>query len=162
VVTSDVGSLGAVLRIASVVVAVAINTAVCLFVFRIAPARRVAYRGLWPGALAAALCWQLLQTFGVAYVSHVVKDASATNSVFAVVLGLLAFLYLTAVVTVLSVEVNAVRVDHLSPRALLTPFTDDVDLTGGDERAYTAQAQAQRAKGFEDIDVTFDQDEDPT
>jgi membrane protein len=162
VVTSDVGSLGAVLRIASVVVAVAINTAVCLFVFRIAPARRVPYRGLWPGALAAALCWQLLQTFGVAYVSHVVKDASATNSVFAVVLGLLAFLYLTAVATVLCVELNVVRVDTLYPRALLTPFTDRVQLTGGDRRAYAGQAEAQRAKGFEDIDVTFDQDEDPT
>ncbi len=143
-------------------VAVAINTAVCLFVFRIAPARRVAYRALWPGALAAALCWQLLQTFGVAYVSHVVKDASATNSVFAVVLGLLAFLYLTAVATVLCVELNVVRVDGLYPRALLTPFTDRVRLTQGDRRAYAGQAEAQRAKGFEDIDVTFDQDEDPT
>ena len=36
----------------------------------------------------------LLQWFGAVYVVHVVKSASATNSVFAVVLGLRAFLSL--------------------------------------------------------------------
>jgi len=100
--------------------------------------------------------WQLLQTFGVGYVSHVVGSASATNGVFALVLGLLAFLYLAAVAGVLCVEVNVVRVEHLYPRALLTPFTDDVDLTPGDERSYTSQAKAQRSKGFETVHVTFD------
>lgn len=88
----------------------------------------------------------MLQTFGVAYEAHVLKNASATNSVFAAVLGFLAFLDLTAVATVLCVEINAVRVDGLYPRALLTPFTDKVDLTGGDKRAYTGLAQAQRAR----------------
>ena len=60
---------------------------------------------------------------------------------------------------VFSIEINTVRVKRLYPRALLTPFTDNVDLTRGDERAYTGQAQAQRAKGFEDIDVTFHPDD---
>ena len=157
--TSNVGSLGLLLRIGLVASAVVINTAVCLYVFRLAPARRLTRHDVLPGALAAAVSWQLLQTFGVAYVGRVIKHASATNSVFAVVLGLLAFLYLTAVATIFCVEINAVRVDHLYPRALLTPFTDNVDLTRGDERAYTGQAQAQRAKGFEDIDVTFHPDD---
>jgi membrane protein len=48
-----------------------------------------------------------------------------------------------------------VRVDHLHPRALLTPFTDNVDLTNADREVYTAQATAQRSKGFENVDVTF-------
>jgi membrane protein len=48
--------------------------------------------------------------------------------VFALVLGLLAFLHLTAA-AVLCVGVNVVAVDHLHPRALLTPFTDNVVLT---------------------------------
>jgi hypothetical protein len=47
-------------------------------------------------------------------------------------------------------------VDHLYPRALLTPFTDDVDLTSGDERVYADAARAQRAKGFQRVDVRFD------
>jgi inner membrane protein YhjD len=158
--TSGSGSLGVLLRICLVGVAVAINTAVFLFVFRLAPARGLSWHSILAGAVTAALGWQLLQTFGVAYVTHVIKNASATNSVFAVVLGLLAFLYLAAVTTILCAEINVVRVDRLYPRALLTPFTDNVDLTAGDERAYTSQAKAQRAKGFEDIDVTFGRDDE--
>jgi len=46
--------------------------------------------------------------------------------------------------------------DRLYPRALLTPFTDNVELTRGDRKIYTGQAKAQRAKGFQRIDVTFD------
>jgi len=30
------------------------------------------------------------------------------------------------------------------------------DLTAGDRKAYATQAQAQRSKGFENVDVTFD------
>jgi membrane protein len=57
---------------------------------------------------------------------------------------------------VICVEANVVRSKRLYPRALLTPFTDNVSLTPGDEQAYTDAAQAQRNKGFENIDVTFD------
>jgi len=90
------------------------------------------------------------------YVTGVVKNASTTNSVFAVVLGLLAYFYLAAIAVVLSAEINVVRKHRLYPRALLTPFTDNVDLTRGDRKTYTRQAKAQRAKGFEQVTVTFD------
>ncbi|NED60605.1 ribonuclease BN, partial [Streptomyces sp. SID10244] len=98
----------------------------------------------------------VLQTFGSVFVQRVIANASATNGVFAVVLGLLAFLYLAAVMVVICLEFNAVRVDELYPRSLLTPFTDNVVLMPGDEAAYSAQAQAQRSKGFQEIDVSFD------
>ena len=54
------------------------------------------------------------------------------------------------------VSISLGGVDKLFPRSLLTPFTDNVSLTAGDEAAYAAQAQAQRSKGFQDIAVTFD------
>jgi membrane protein len=139
-----------------VVSAVLINSVVCLVAFRVATARDVTYRQIAPGAVAAAVLWQLLQWFGAGYVAHVVKSASATNSVFALVLGLLAFLYLIATTLLLCATANVVAADHLYPRALLTPFTDDVELTGGDRRTYVGQAKAQRAKGFQRIDVSFD------
>ncbi len=157
---SNAGSLGPVLSAIVLVASVAVNAAVFIFVFRIAAARSLTVRDVAPGAVAAAVLWQLLQTFGVVYVGHVVKGASATNGVFALVLGLLAFLYITATAVILCAEANVVRVDQLHPRSLLTPFTDNVHLTSGDRRAYTGQAEAQRAKGFEDIDVTFDHPND--
>ena len=90
-----------------------------------------------------------------------VKHASATNGVFALVLGLIAWLYLEAVIVVLCAEVNVVRSRRLYPRALLTPFTDNVQLTGGDEQAHTSAAKAQRNKGFQHIDVSFHPDDSP-
>jgi hypothetical protein len=42
---------------------------------------------------------------------------------------------------VLCAEINAVRVDRLYPRALLTPFTHNVSLTPADRKAYTGQAK---------------------
>lgn len=149
-------SFGFVGKAGVVVGAVLINSAVCLIAFKVATARDVTYRQIAPGAIAAAILWQLLQWFGAVYVSHVVKGASATNSVFALVLGLLAFLYLISTTLLLCATANVVATDRLYPRALLTQFTDDVDLTGGDRRTYTAQAKAQRAKGFQRIEVTFD------
>jgi uncharacterized BrkB/YihY/UPF0761 family membrane protein len=120
-----------------------------------ATARDLRTRDVAPGALILAVLWQALQSFGATYVNHVVRHASATNGVFALVLGLFSFLYLAAAAIMFCVEINVVRVDRLFPRALLTPFTDNVELTRGDRAAYRGQAQAQRAKGFETIDVSF-------
>ena len=133
-----------------------INIAVFVFGFRFAAARRLSVRDVAPGAIAAAVIWQLLQSFGVIYVGHVVRHASDTNAVFALVLGMLAFLYLSATAVLLCAEINVVRVSRMHPRSLLTPFTDNVMLTTGDRRAYSKQAKAQRSKGFEHIDVSFD------
>ena len=149
-------SFGFVGKAGIVLAAFLINSVVCLAAFRLATARDVTYRQIAPGAVAAAILWQLLQWFGAVYVAQVVKSASATNSVFALVLGLLAFLYLIATSLLLCAAANVVATDRLYPRALLTQFTDDVDLTSGDRRTYIGQAKAQRAKAFQRIDVTFD------
>ena len=153
---SDVGSFGVPFKIGLLVATVVINAALFLFAFRVATARRLALKDIAPGAIIAAVLWQVLQAVGVTYVRQVVAHASSTNGVFAIVLGLVAFLYLAATAVLLCVEINVVRAEKMHPRALLTPFTDEVDLDRGDVRSYTGQAKAQRNKGFEDIDVTFD------
>jgi membrane protein len=150
------GALGTALRPAVLAASVVINIAVFVFGFRFAAARRLSVRDVAPGAIAAAVIWQLLQSFGVIYVVHVVRHAGDTNAVFALVLGMLAFLYLSATAVLLCAEINVVRVSHMHPRSLLTPFTDNVMLTTGDRRAYSKQAKAVRSKGFEHIDVSFD------
>lgn len=151
------GRFGTLAGLVLVVGSVAINFGVFLMVFRVATARDLSVRDVAPGALAAAVVWQLLQSFGIVYVQHVIRTASATNGVFALVLGLLAFLYVASVVIVFCVEVNVVLVDELYPRSLLSPFTDNVLLTQGDRDSYSGQATAQSSKGFEDVDVSFDQ-----
>lgn len=158
--TSDVGSFGWLLRLATVIASIAINVVVFVLAFRIATPRPLSVRDTAPGAVTLAIVWQLLQSFGATYVNHVVRNASATNSVFALVLGLVSFLYIAAAATVLCIEINVVHVDRLYPRALLTPFTDNVQLTRGDRRTYRRLAKAQRAKEFEQVDVSFGEDGD--
>jgi uncharacterized BrkB/YihY/UPF0761 family membrane protein len=153
--SGGVGALGTVEKYLAIAASVVINIAVSIFAFRFAPARRLSFRDVIPGAAASAIIWQLLQSFGIVYVKHVVGHASATNFVFALVLGLVAYLFITAMAILLCIEVNVVRVTRMHPRALLTPFTDNVALTKGDKRAYTGQAKAQRSKGFEHIEVGF-------
>ena len=152
------GVFSSPMAIFTTVAAVAANTVIFGAVFRIATARRLSFRDNAPGAVLAAIVWQTMQIFGTAYVSHAVKDRTATYGVFALVLGLMAWTFLVAIGVVFSVEVNVVRSRTLYPRSLLTPFTDDVDLTQADQDTYRSAATAQQHKGFEQVDVSFHHD----
>jgi membrane protein len=114
-------------------------------------------RDVLPGAVLVAALWQLLQMVGGLYVAHVIAGASEMNGVFAVVLGLVALLYIASVMAIIGLETNVVVGKRLYPRALLTPFTDAVKLTEADRRVYREYAKAQRHKGFERIEVSFDE-----
>ena len=120
--------------------------------------RREQYRQLLPGAIFIAVGWQALQFGGNAYVEHVIKKASSMNAVFAVVLGLMALIYIGTVIAMIGLEINVVLAKKLYPRALLTPFTDNVRLTEADQQVYREYAKAQRHKGFERIEVTFEKE----
>lgn len=147
--------LGPLSSIALLAGTLAIHGAAFAFVFRFSTARELSWHQVLPGAAMASVAWLGLQYVGVAYVGRASGTASATNGVFAVVLGLLAFLYLTCVVLVLCLELNVVLVDRLHPRTLLTPFTDNVVLTDADKRSYTDLAKAQQQKGFQTVEVEF-------
>ncbi|WP_375489580.1 YihY/virulence factor BrkB family protein [uncultured Jatrophihabitans sp.] len=148
-------SIGDGLKVLFIALAVVVNAAVFTLGFKVATARPLTWRETVPGAVGAAVAWQALQYIGTFLVGGVVKNASESNSVFGIVLGLIAFIYVEAIVVVFAVELNVVRAQRLWPRALLTPFTDNVVLTDADEAAYTGQAHAARLKGFEDISVSF-------
>lgn len=159
------GEAGQVMVWAIPVVTLVVNTLIFIGIYRHGSSRKLSPLQVLPGSILAALGWSLLQTYGFRYVAHVVRRAGATNAsetnfVFATVLGLLAFIYLASLITVFCVQVNVVLEKKLYPRALLTPFTDNVELTGGDRRTYTAIAKAHQHKGFEHIDVSFDEPPD--
>ncbi|MGH1561777.1 YihY/virulence factor BrkB family protein [Mumia sp. DW29H23] len=123
--------------------------------FLLASARKHSFRAAAPGAFAVAILWQGLQLAGTAYVQHVIARSSNLNQIFAVVLGMMGLIYIGAVMAMIGVQINVVRTKRLYPRALLTPFTDNVNLTKADQRAYSDYAKAQRHKGFESIRVMF-------
>lgn len=138
---------------------VAILGSAMTVLLRVAAARAIRDRGIRaaPGGFTVAVLWQFLQYIGTAYVTNVIASADRNGmATFGVVLGLMGLLYIGAIMGVLGIEVNVVLARKLWPRALLTPFTDSVDLTEADRRAYAMYAQMQRHKGFETVAVRFD------
>jgi membrane protein len=156
VVGLDVGGAGWLVVAATVV----LTSAVLAVMLQLSTPRKERFVELLPGAVLIAVLWQLLQVVGGVYVEHVITRASQMNAVFAVVLGLMALLYVGTVIAIIGLELDVVLAKRLYPRALLTPFTDAVELTRADRRVYREYAEAQRHKGFERIHVTFDNEPD--
>ena len=74
------GEPGGRVQVVLTLAAVAVNALVFLLAFRIATARELSWRDAAPGALTAAVAWQLLQSFGALYVGHVLKNATASTA----------------------------------------------------------------------------------
>ena len=105
-------------HIGAVAVSLVLNIGVFWLSFRLATVRRVPWHDLRIGAAIAAVVWQILQIIGGYVVSHPLHRASSLYGVFGVVLGLLAWLYLQAEVTLYAAEVDVVLVRRLWPRSL--------------------------------------------
>jgi membrane protein len=142
-------------RIAAIAAAALTNIGLFVIVFRVLTARQIPMRHQRLGAVVAGIGWQIVQLLATYLVSHTLKGTREVYGVFSLVLGLIAWIYLLALVTVVAAEINVVAQRKLWPRALLTPFTDNVELTSADKRSYTAYAEAERHKGFETVDVAF-------
>jgi YihY family inner membrane protein len=123
--------------------------------FQLLTARDLKIHNVLTGGLLAGSVFMLLQVFGSRLVSAQVDQGSALYGTFGVALAAIAFVYLQALAVMIAAEVNVVRHLRLWPRALLTPFTDDVELTAGDRRAYSLYAATQQFKGFETICADF-------
>jgi YihY family inner membrane protein len=134
---------------------VALVGLVLTYLFRLAAARRLRFMQAAPGAFAVAVMLQALQYVGTVYVTAVLGETDGMNGTFALVLGLMGIIYLAAFMGVIGMEINVVLARRLYPRALMTLFTDKVDLTPADKRAYTYYVRSQRHKVNEVIDVYF-------
>jgi len=145
------GSHSPALVLAGVLVALPFNLALFLCAFKLLTAVELSWRELLPGAALAAVFWQLLQLLGGVYVGHELKHTQPLYGIFAVVLGLLAWLYLSAQLTLLAAEVNVVRVRRLWPRSF---FSDP--LVDADRRALTYSAETEERVEQEQVEVSFE------
>jgi YihY family inner membrane protein len=147
------GSLA--LAVAGAAASAVVNFAEYLFAFRVLTAASVRLRQLVPGAIVAGTGWTVLQSVGGYVVGHYLKDDSAVYGLFGIVLGLLAWIYLIAELTVYAAELNVVLARRLWPRALVQP-----PLTEADQRSMAAQAVQNQRRPEQHVDVSFDQGAD--
>ncbi len=138
--------------VAGVLIAFAFNLALFMLAFKVLTAAELGWRDLWLGVLVASVFWQLLQHLGGFYLDHVLKRTQPLYGIFALVLGLLAWLYLGAQLTIFAAEVNVVHRRRLWPRSF---FQDP--LLEADRRALTSSAEIEERIEEESVDVSFEE-----
>lgn len=128
-----------------------VNGVEYLFALRVLTPRVVRTRQLLAGAVVAGMGWTVLQAAGGLVVSHYLKNDTALFGLFAIVLGLIAWIYLAVKLTVYAAEVNVVLARRLWPRAIVQP-----PLTEADRRVMAAQATQNRRRPEQLVSVVFE------
>jgi YihY family inner membrane protein len=136
--------------VAGVAASAVVNTLLFLVGFRVLTVRNIPLRSLLPGAVLAALAWALLQWLGGWYVGRQLTRATNTYGTFALVIGLLSWLYLAATVTLYAAELNAVRARRLWPRSLAPP-----PLGRADEQVLEDLAKQEERRPEQRVEVSF-------
>jgi YihY family inner membrane protein len=145
------GSRQGWLVILGLAVSLTMNLFLFLLAFRILTSENLTWGDVLPGAAVGSVAWTTLQALGGFYVSYQLQGASDVYGTFAVVIGLLAWIFIGAQITLLAAEVNVVRRRRLWPRSLVQPpFTD------ADVQALTRYAKQEDRRPEERIDVEVD------
>jgi membrane protein len=138
------------LRIVGVAGTGVLNVLIFLVAYRVLTVEDVRWRDVWVGAVFAGIAWTVLQAVGGYVIGHRLESAQETYSFFAVVIGLLTWIYLGAHVTLLGAEMNVVRARRLWPRAL-----DPDRRTPADERALREHAAVEERREDQTVEVHF-------
>jgi membrane protein len=138
--------------IAGVLIAFFVNLALFMSAFALLTAADATWRDYLPGVIVAAVLWQLLQHLGGFYIEHALKHTQPLYGTFALVLGLLAWLYLGAQLVIFAAEINVVRTRKLWPRSFFSP-----PLLDADRRALTSSAEVEARVEEQNVEVSFDE-----
>jgi YihY family inner membrane protein len=145
------GPAAAALRVSSTAGVMLLSVALFAVAYRLLTVAHVRWRDVVPGSVVAAVAWTVLLMLGSWLVDRQIRNATqAYGLFFAIVIGLLTWIYLGAQVFVLAAEVNVVRARHLWPRSLVDPPLEETD-----REVLADQAKEERARPDERIDVRF-------
>jgi YihY family inner membrane protein len=147
---ASLGGHSLLVVLANLAASAAVNAALFLVAFRVLTPRQVPTGQLLVGAAVAGVLFTLLQAAGGYLVGHNLKHAQQLYGFFAIVLGLMSWLYLSAQVPLYGAEVNVVRARRLWPRSILQP-----PLTDADQRALTDLAKQEERRPEQAINIQF-------
>ncbi len=122
-----IGHHGAWAVVGAVAVSLVVNVGLFVVAFRLLTPKQIPWKDMVPGAMVGAVGWTVLQYIGGVLVEHSLRNTSKEYGTFALVLGLISFLYLAAQVTLYAAEVNVVRARHLWPRGMVQPPLTEAD-----------------------------------
>jgi uncharacterized BrkB/YihY/UPF0761 family membrane protein len=117
--------------------------------FRVLTPKGVPARNLVAGAVAGGVAWTVLQAIAVPVVHHY-THSDTVYGLFAIVLVLLAWIYLGVQITVYAAEVNVVLTRRLWPRTIVQP-----PLAEADRASMAMQALQNQRREEQSVKVTF-------
>jgi membrane protein len=151
---AGLGTVGAGFGIAWKLGAVALSAVLDVglfwFAFRVLT-RGASWRTLRGGAITAGLAYEGLQLVGGFYIHHVLEKANNTYGTFALVIGLLSWLYLAAQIVLFTGEANVVATKGLWPRSLSRKSKEPP--TDADKAALLLRVDAEKRRADEAIEV---------
>jgi YihY family inner membrane protein len=134
----------------STLVAFVLNLGVFFVIFTVLTAEPLGVREVWLGVVLGTVFWQILQAAGGFYVRHSLTKASDVYGFFAIVIGLLTWLFAAAQLTLLAAEVNVVRHYRLWPRSLTQP-----PLTSADRATFERLARMEERRPEVRVNIGF-------
>jgi YihY family inner membrane protein len=139
-----------VVRTVGFFAAIVLNALLYLAAFRILTPSSIATRKLIAGAIVGGIGYTVLLLAGTALVQHQLRHAQALYGQFAIVLGLMGWLFLVSQLTLYAAETNVVIARHLWPRSIVQP-----PLTDADERVLHDIARQEERRPEERVGVGF-------
>lgn len=121
----------AALSVLAVIISLIILFGLFSFLIKISLAVPANFKKLWIGAAVIAVALEILQVAGGYLVTHQLKHLDSLYGTFAVVLGLLFWIYLQAQVIFYALEIDSIRAFRLWPRGMVAET-----LTPADKRAF--------------------------
>ena len=112
--------------------------------------KQVEWRALLPGAISGGIAWTILQTLGTYVIGHDLKGSSALYGTFGLVLGLMAWIFLGAQITVYAAVINPGLTFRLWPRAIVQP-----PLTVAGQRSMALLATQNQMRAEQEVQSRF-------
>lgn len=136
-------------RAMGLVASVVLNVAFFAIAYRVLTRADVTWRQVAPGAIVAGVGWTALLQLGGWIVSDRIASSTQVYGTFAIVIGLLGWIYLGAQLALFGAVMNVVVADRLWPRSLRG------DLTDADRLALRRSAGQEERAVEESVDVSF-------
>jgi YihY family inner membrane protein len=152
-----IGHHGGWAVVGAVVVSLVVNVGLFVVAFRLLTPKQIPWSDMVPGAIVGAVGWTALQYVGGVLVEHSLRNTSKEYGTFALVLGLISFLYLAAQVTLYAAELNVVRVRHLWPRGMVQP-----PLTAADKEVLSSIALEAKRRPEQYVSTGFRSEQNTT
>jgi YihY family inner membrane protein len=138
-------------RVLGLVATLALNVGFFALAYIVLTTADVSWRRVLPGAVLAGVGWTALLGLGGWIVSNRISSSASVYGTFAVVIGLLGWIYLGAQLALMGAVTDVVLAHHLWPRSLRS------EMTNADRLALRRSADQEERRSDEEVDVAFEE-----